>query len=145
MGKRLLDLSNKDSEFRKKIKLENELIWDKIKNVNKEINVNQHEVEKFLLIFHTLVENINSEESLDNTDGVSDVILTIVLKITELLKKNIDSLKIPEILKVSLNKIKELFNLKTEKNTNNAKSTDETEEASKISGNGSEEHGENKN
>ena len=145
MGKRLLDLSNKDSEFRKKIKLENELIWDKIKNVNKEINVNQNEVEKFLLIFHTLVENINSEESLDNTDGVSDVILTIVLKITELLKKNIDSLKIPEILKVSLKKIKELFNLKTEKNTNNAKSTDETEEASKISGNGSEEHGENKN
>ena len=145
MGKRLLDLSNKDSEFRKKIKLENELIWDKIKNVNKEINVNQHEVEKFLLIFHTLVENINSEESLDNTDGVSDVILTIVLKITELLKKNIDSLKIPEILKVSLKKIKELFNLKTEKNTNNAKSTDETEEASKISRNGSEEHGENKN
>ena len=145
MGKRLLDLSNKDSEFRKKIKLENELIRDKIKNVNKEINVNQHEVEKFLLIFHTLVENINSEESLDNTDGVSDVILTIVLKITELLKKNIDSLKIPEILKVSLKKIKELFNLKTEKNTNNAKSTDETEEASKISGNGSEEHGENKN
>ena len=145
MGKRLLDLSNKDSEFRKKIKLENELIWDKIKNVNKEINVNQHEVEKFLLIFHTLVENINSEESLDNTDGVSDVILTIVLKITELLKKNIDSLKIPEILKVSLKKIKELFNLKTEKNTNNAKSTDETEEASKTSGDVSEEHGENKN
>ena len=145
MGKRLLDLSNKDSEFRKKIKLENELIWDKIKNVNKEINVNQHEVEKFLLIFHTLVENINSEESLDNTDGVSDVILTIVLKITELLKKNIDSLKIPEILKVSLKKIKELFNLKTEKNINNAKSTDETKEASKTSGDGSEEHGENKN
>ena len=35
MARRLLDLSNKDSEFRKKVKLENELIWDKIKNVNK--------------------------------------------------------------------------------------------------------------
>ena len=57
--------------------------------------------------------NVNSEESLDSTDGVSDVILTIVLKISEFLKKNIDSLKIPEILKVPLNKIKELFNLKT--------------------------------
>ena len=88
------------------------------------------------------MENINSEESLDSTDGVSDVILTIVLKITELLKKNIDSLKIPEILKVLLKKIKELLNLKTEQNTNNAKSTDETKEAS---GNGSEEQGENKN
>ena len=88
------------------------------------------------------MENINSEESLDSTDGVSDVILTIVLKITELLKKNIDSLKIPEILKVLLKKIKELLNLKTEQNTNNAKSTDETKEAS---GNGSEEQGEIKN
>ena len=39
MAKRLLDLSNKDSEFRKKIKLENELIWDKIKNDNEEFNV----------------------------------------------------------------------------------------------------------
>ena len=39
------------------------------------------------------MENVNSEESLDSTDDVSDLILTIVLKITELLKKNIDSLK----------------------------------------------------
>ena len=109
MAKRLLDLSNEDSECRKKIKLENELIWDKIKNVNKEFNVNQHEVEKFLLIFHILMENVNSEESLDSTGSVSDVILAIILKITELLKKNIDSLKMPEILKVSLKKIKELF------------------------------------
>ena len=73
---------------------------DKIKNVNKEFDINQHEIEKFLLIFHILMENVNSEESLDNTDGLSDVIMTMVLKITELLKKNIDSLKIPEILKV---------------------------------------------
>ena len=100
MGKWLLDLSNKDSEFRKKIKLEIELICAKIKNVNEEFNVNEHKVEKFLLIFHILMENVNSEESLDNTDGVSDVILIIVLKITELLKKNIDSLKISEFLKV---------------------------------------------
>ena len=145
MAKRLLDLFNEDSEFRKKINLENELIWDKIKNVNKEFNVNQHEEEVFLLIFHILIENVNSEESLDSTEGVSDVLLTIVLKITDLLKKSIDSLKIPEILKVSLKKIKELFNLKTEENTKNAKSTDETEEASKTSGDGTEEHGENKN
>ena len=51
----------------------------------------------------------------------------------------------PEILKVSLKKIKELFNLKAEQNTNNAKSTDETKEASKTSGDGNEEHGGNKN
>ena len=106
MTKRLLHLSNEDSEFRKKIKLENNLSWDKFKNVNEEFNINQHEVEKFLLIFHFLIENVNSEESLDSADGVYDLILTIVLKITELLKKNIDSLKIPDMLKVSLKKIK---------------------------------------
>ena len=105
MAKRLLDLSKKDCQSRKKIKLENDLIWDKIKSVNEEFNVNQYEVEKFSLIFHILMENVNSEDSLDNTDGVSDVILTIILKITELLKKNIDLRKIPEILKVSLKKI----------------------------------------
>ena len=48
------------------------------------------------------METANSEESSDNTDGVPDVIMTIVLRITELLKKNIDSLKIPEILKIAL-------------------------------------------
>ena len=53
-----------------------------MKNVNKEFNVNQQEVEKFLLIFHILMGNVNSEGSLDSTDGVSDVILTIFLKVT---------------------------------------------------------------
>ena len=106
MAKRLLDLSNEESELRKKIKLENEIILDKIK----EIDISEHEVEKFLLIFHLLMETVNSEESLDNTDGiVSDTIRKIVLKISELLKNNIDSLKIPEIFKIALKKIKSLF------------------------------------
>ena len=68
MTKTLLDLSNEDSEFRKKIKLENNLSWAKIKDVNEEFKVNQHEVEKFLLIFHILMENVNFQESLDSTD-----------------------------------------------------------------------------
>ena len=76
MAKRLLDLSNEESELRKKIKLENEIILDKIK----EIDISEHEVEKFLLIFHLLTETVNPEESLDNTDSnVSDTILKIVL------------------------------------------------------------------
>ena len=107
MFKRLLDLSNVESELRKKIKLENEIILDKIKDINEEIDINKHDVEKFLLIFHLLMETVNSEESLDNTDGiVSDTVLKIVLKISELLKNNIDSLKIPEIFKIAIEKIK---------------------------------------
>ena len=82
MAKRLLDLSNEESELRKKISLENEIILDKIKDINEEIDISEYEVEKFLLIFRLLTETVNSEESLDNTDGnVSDTILKTVLKI----------------------------------------------------------------
>ena len=42
MAKRLLDLSNEESQLRKKIKLENEMILDKMKDIDKEINNNQH-------------------------------------------------------------------------------------------------------
>ena len=77
MAKRLLDLSNEENEFRKKIELQNELIWDKIKDINEELDINQHEVEKFLLIFHLLMETVNSEQSTDSSDGVSDVILIL--------------------------------------------------------------------
>ena len=48
MTKRLLDVSNEESQLRKKIKLENEMILDKIKDIDEDININQHEVEKFL-------------------------------------------------------------------------------------------------
>ena len=68
MTKRLLDLSNEESELRKRIKLENQIILDKIKDINKETDISEHKVEKFPLIFHLLMETVNSEESLDNTD-----------------------------------------------------------------------------
>ena len=138
MFKRLLDLSNVESELRKKIKLENEIILDKIKDINEEIDINKHDVEKFLLIFHLLMETVNSEESLDNTDGiVSDTIRKIVLKISELLKNNIASLKISVILKIALKKIKSLLNLQTDQN---AEHTGQSKKASETSGDGSEEH-----
>ena len=140
MAKRLLDLSTEESQLRKKIKLEKEMILDKIKDIDEDININQHEVEKFLLIFHSLMQTVNSEECLDKPDGtVTDAILQIVLKISELLKNNIDSLKLPEFLKFALKEIKSLFNIQTEQN---GKQADETEKANETAGNGREEHGE---
>ena len=80
MAKRILDLSNEESQLRKKIKLENELILDKLQDIHEEIDINEHEVEKFLLIIHTMMETVNSEEVLDNTDSaITDAILKIVL------------------------------------------------------------------
>ena len=117
MAKSLLDLSNEESQLRKKIKLENELTLDKLKEIHEEIDINEQKVKKFLLIFHSLMETGNSKEVLDNTDGVvTDTILKIVLKLSELLKNNIDSLKLPEIFNIALKKINSLFNLQTDQN-----------------------------
>ena len=115
MAKSLLDLSNEESQLRKKIKLENELTLDKFKEIHEEIDINEQKVKKFLLIFHSLMETGNSKEVLDNTDGVvTNTILKIVLKLSELLKNNINSLKLPEIFNIALKKINSLFNLQTD-------------------------------
>ena len=54
---------NSENQLRKKIKLENQKILEKIKEINEDIDISEHEVHKFLLIFHTLVETINSQEA----------------------------------------------------------------------------------
>ena len=44
--------------------------------INEDVDISEHEVHKFLLIFHTLVETINSKEAQEETDGfVTDAIL----------------------------------------------------------------------
>ena len=138
MAKRLLDLSNEESQLREKIKLENELTLDKLKDIQEEIDTNEHEVEKFLLIFQTLIETVNSEEALDNTDGaITDTILKIVPRLSQLLRNNIDSLKLPDILKIVLKKIKSLINLLTDQNEEHP---DDSQTASQTARDESEEH-----
>ena len=100
--------------LRKKIKTEHDYILSKAKRINESINLTDHEVNKFLIFFHTLLDTVDlsSETSeLEETDGiVTDIILKIVLKITELIRQNIDSLPLPKILKDALKVMKELFN-----------------------------------
>ena len=111
---------------------------NKIQDINEGIDISEHKVENFLLMFHLFMETVNSEESLDDTDGiVSYTILKIVLRISELLKNNVDSPKIPEIFKIALKKIKSLFNLQTDQN---AEHTGESENASETSRDGIEEY-----
>ena len=100
--------------LRKKIKVEHDFILSRAKRINESIDLTDHEVNEFLIIFHTLLDTVDliSETSeLEETDGiVTDIILKIVLKITELIRQNIDSLPLPKILKDALKVIKELFN-----------------------------------
>ena len=86
-----------ENQLRKKIKLENQKILEKIKKINEDIDISEHEVHNFLLMFHTLVETINSEEAQEETDEF-DIILQIVNIGAGLLKNNVDSLIIPAVL-----------------------------------------------
>ena len=86
------------------------MILDKVVEMDKEIDISEHEVHKFLLIFHTLAERVNSNQSQEETDGfVTDTILQIVNVIAGLLKNNIDSLNVPAVLRNTLKKLKSLF------------------------------------
>ena len=90
---------NSNEQLRKKIKLLNDNIIERIKEIDDEIDINKHEVNRFLLIFHSLFEKVTSEETFEETDGIlKDTILN-----------NIDSLKLPAILKTALKKLKNLF------------------------------------
>ena len=68
--------------------------------MKEDIDINEHEVHKFLLTFHILVETINFDQPQEETDGfVTDTILEIVNVLAGLLKNNTDSLNIPAVLK----------------------------------------------
>ena len=77
-----------ENQLRKKIKLETDLILEKVQEIQQEIDMTEHEVHKFLLIiFHTLVQTINSNEPQEETDGfITDTILQIVNVILDFLK-----------------------------------------------------------
>ena len=85
------------------MKFLNENVIERIKEIDDEININEHEVNKFLLIFHSLFETVTSEETFQETNGIlNDTILAVCNIIAGLLKNNIDSLKSAAILKTAL-------------------------------------------
>ena len=97
---------NSNEQLRKKIKPLNDNIIERIKEIDHEIDINEHEVHKF----HSLFEKVTSEETFEETDGIlNDTILVVYNIIAGLLKNNVDSLKLPAILKTALKKLKNTF------------------------------------
>ena len=120
MSKRSIEetatFDNSNEQLRKKFKLQNQKIIEKVKEINEDIDINEHEVHKFLLIFHSLFEIVTSEQAIEEIDGfLNDAILAVVNIIAERLKNNIESLQLPAILKTAFKKLKNLFTkIKTE-------------------------------
>ena len=94
------DLHSSDDEpfLAKKIKLEHKLVSEKSSKNHPDIDISDHEVSKFLLIFNTLHENSLAEEtestdetkSTDAEDGVQDVILMVSIGLLKLLRETLN-------------------------------------------------------
>ena len=61
---------NSNEQLRKKIKLLNDNIIERVREIDEENDINEYEVHKFLLIFHSLFEKVTSEETFGETDGI---------------------------------------------------------------------------
>ena len=75
-----------------------------ISNKHSEIDINDHEIQKFLLIFNLLIEAGSDKISngKDAKDGIPDILITIAAKLPQLLHNNVDSLKLLDIIKSAL-------------------------------------------
>ena len=130
-------IDDSNEQLRKKIKLLNNNIIERVKEIDEEIDINEHEVDKFLLIFQSLFEIMTSEETSEETDGIlNDTILAVCNIIVNLLRNNIDSLKLPAILKTALKKLRSLFvgvkEKKSEVKTGESESETEIKEIAKL-------------
>ena len=66
-SKRSLNISENETDFSEKINLEHKLISVTISNKYPEINIDDHEIQKFLLIFNLLLEaELNKENTEDS-------------------------------------------------------------------------------
>ena len=67
------EYDNSENQLRKKIKLENQKILDKIKEIGEDVDISEHEVQKFILIFHTLVVNSDQLILISNKKKLMDL------------------------------------------------------------------------
>ena len=113
----------------------------KRKTVSEDIlYLKEQEVENFLKIFIRLGnsdEEIEKEDvGQDSEDGTLDIIITATSKLNELLKGDIDSLRLPKLLKRSLKILRSFLNfIKTKKIPellNNAKTEKSNAEGQKT-------------
>ena len=82
-----------------------------ISNKHPETDIDDHEIQKFLLIFNLLIEAESNKISngKDAEDGIQDTLITIPRNFLKLLHNNIDSWKLPGIIKNALKKFKIIY------------------------------------
>ena len=108
MSTKALDISENETEFSKRTKLEHKLISVTISYKHPEIDIDDHEIQNFLLIFNLLLEaELNKDNlNMDSEDGKPNILITIATKLLDFLHKNIDSLNLPKLINNGLKKLK---------------------------------------
>ena len=105
-----------------------------ISNKHPEIDIDDHEIQKFLLIFNLSIEAESDKisDSKDAEDGIPDILITIAAKILHLLHNNIGTLKLPDIIKSALKKLKSFIvnDKKDGTNKNNSENSSRPEMSS---------------
>ena len=102
-------------DLAKKIKLEQKRISEKINKDYPDMDITDHEINKFVLIIHTLLKTSSNKDkfseilAVDTEDNVQDTIMLIVTKLLNLLKGNFDSLNLPKKVKSGLKKLKSIL------------------------------------
>ena len=102
-------------DLAKKIKLEQKRISEKINKDYPDMDITDHEINKFVLIIHTLLKTSSNKDkfseilAVDTEDDVQDTIMLIVTKLLNLLKGNFDSLNLPKKVKSGLKKLKSIL------------------------------------
>ena len=109
-----------------------------VSNKHPEIDIDDHEIQKYLLIFNLLIEaesdKISNGE--DAEDKIPDILITIAAKLLQLLQNNIDSLKLPDIIKCALKKLKS-FIIKDKKDGTNKNDSENSSRSEMSSSKGS--------
>ena len=108
MSKKALDIPENETEFSKKTKLGHKLISVTISNKHPEIDIDDHQIQNFLLIFNLLLQaELNKDNlNIDSEDGIPDILITIATDLLDFLHKNIDSLSLPKLINNGLKKLK---------------------------------------
>ena len=102
-------------DLAKKINLEQKRISEKINKDYPDMDITDHEINKFVLIIHTLLKTSSNKDkfseilAVDTEDNVQDTIMLIVTKLLNLLKGNFDSLNLPKKVKSGLKKLKSIL------------------------------------
>ena len=108
-------LSKDDHEvmnFLKKVKVEQESINSIVKKKYPEINIKEHELNKFLTIFNTLIESNLEDlqnENIDSEDGFTNIIKIVIVTLLELISKNLETINLPKKIEKALEKLKQFL------------------------------------